>query len=204
MSNWRQVATETSGREQKPDLTAGKYKDLKVVKNWGPTQKDANRVSLSVVSEGHEGFANLYLQLNDEWKHDAIIALAMGEEAIKAAQATGDITAREIAQAREYIHNLASEKVANANTPDTEVEAATDKQTSNILTQIKINIGTLWRLQEWGGFPANEHANLDDLVGVKFAGRIEEFGGKLTVKDVYATPKGYVAPERDTSFARSA
>lgn len=198
--SWRENAAEVTGSEQKEPLTKGKFNDLKVIKYWGVTQKDHNRHSLSVVSQSRDGFASMYIQLEPDWLQDGVIVLAMGEDAVKQAVDAGEVTTHDITRAHNVINKLVAQKLEAANTPEEARDEAFDTAKRNILTQIKINVGQVWRLQEWAGLPLNEHADLSQLVGTVFAGRVEEFNGKLSVKDVYKPKKDYVAPERETAF----
>src|SRR3990167_2733863 len=65
---------------------------------------------------------------------------------------------------------------------------ATQTAYDNLLTQIRINVGSIFRLQDWAGQPLDPQTDWQSLVGTEFAGSIEAglSGGTSDVKSVYS------------------
>ena len=67
-----------------------------------------------------------------------------------------------------------AKKLAVSGTPADLLEAATEKEYEKQVTTIRIAVGTIFRLQDWGGKPRNPKADLDTLVGTEFSGKVVE------------------------------
>jgi hypothetical protein len=147
----------------------GKIPGLKIVKALGAkaTKNDGlYRHSFLVAStdDAIEGTSFLALNLREEWTLPAAVAIAFGVE--EKAVASGELTEEDIMDFKDKL--LAS------------VEGDSEKY-DKLVTQIRINVGTIFRLQDWGGQERNAGADLLSLEGVKFSGKTEPgFSGTTT------------------------
>ena len=117
------------------------------------------------------GTAFMKIDLRDEWLHDEPVALAMGEQWVEKAIASG-IPKDNFDRAVAYFRQQATDACLAKNTPEDQLEEAVSKQYENILTQIRINVGQVFRLQDWAGKPWDPQMDLHLLAGTRFAGRI--------------------------------
>ena len=194
-------------QEGREPLAPGSYNDLKILKYNGSrdTKTEGNKQHrFGVVSKTREGFCNLYMLINDFWLDDAVMALALGttSDAIN----EGAITAADVERAQAKIKSIVDEKIAEANTPDELVAEKTEEFTRKLLNTIKINVGTLLRLQKYAGDTPSLVFDVEKLVGITFRGKVIAKAGSdgkeyLEVDSVYAVPKDYKAPAKDTEFA---
>lgn len=210
MTNWRSQAASETGSQPKDQLKVGTYKDLKVL-TVKPSDKFPGSWRLGVVSQSHEGWANLNLRLDQDWLNPALIAMAMGTSGskekgfttnrkyVQQAQQDG-VTATDVLAADKYMEDYATEQADKNNVPAERLDEELDRIKNSLLLQVKINIGTLWRLQEWAGVEVDENMNPEELKGTVFAGSVKERNQFLDVGNVYAVPKDYVAPKPETQF----
>ena len=173
-------------------LPVGKYgnsgtPELKIVHYNGskPTKTDdLNRHSFLVAGlNGVAGTAFLPIQVKDAWLSPEAVSLAF---AIPAADL--GTTETKVATFRaSFLEQAAARAVAN-NTPEEAMEQATQTAYDNLLTQIRINVGTIFRLQDWAGQPRNPQTDWQSLVGTEFAGSVEAglSGGTSDIKSVYS------------------
>jgi hypothetical protein len=134
-------------------------------------------------SNGTEGTAFLALQWKDDWLRDAAMALAFSKPEW-APQEEQDACLK--AWYEESV--LASQA---ANVPPEEAEKWCEKHVDNIKTQIRINVGTLFRLQDWTGKERDPSVQLGALRGIQFSGVIEKgvSGDSMEVKSVISRKK---------------
>lgn len=83
-------------------------------------------------------------------------------------------TKEDITPVVDYLTQKAKEKVVAANTPDDQVESATELQYQNILTQIRIQVHELFKLQDWKGIPRDAKFDPQSLVNTEFGGSVKE------------------------------
>jgi hypothetical protein len=138
-----------------------------------------------------EGTAFLSVTLHELWLTPEATALAFTEASrnkegviqadyVTKAIADGDATQDSIDRAAGHFKSLAADKVLAANTPDDQVQDATDTQYKKELTQISIKVGQFLTLQDWAGQPRDLQFDPLKLVGTQFSGKVEtkEFNGK--------------------------
>jgi hypothetical protein len=154
MSFITELSTGKTSTGERTTLPAGKYTDLELVsyiqKTSGPSKADAElyRHAFLVASEGTDGTAFYDLRLKHFWLHPAVVALAFN--AVEKAIADG-VEPAEIESTMALLKETVAKKVTAANTPEEAVEEALAKGYENLLIQIRIAVGTIFRLQEWGG-----------------------------------------------------
>lgn len=143
---------------------------------------DGNGAATAIPGDVPDGTAFLKLNSKEQWKDLRVVALAFGDPAVAALISTNGATQAEIDTVKAYYQKLAADKVAAANTPAEEAEAATTKAYENLLTQVRIAVGEVFRLQDWKGVPRNANFDPQDLVGIEFSGSIEahEYQGKTS------------------------
>ena len=90
----------------------------------------------------------------------------------------------EQAKAKELLMGEAARKVVAANTPDEQQESAIEKMYANILTQIRISVGIIYRLQDWDQAERDANGSLEDLEACQFAGHVNHrtYEGKLSAE----------------------
>jgi hypothetical protein len=175
---------------------------LRIQKYLGGKQregKDNVQHSFIVVStNGVDGTAFLKFNLQPWMLTPDAVALAFGEKAIAEFITDGTGTEGSIAATRTAVTSYARGRVELANTPSELVEEQTAEQVKSVLDQIRINVGQIYRLQDWAGTGRDETRGLDSLTGIEFAGAIETSnfvksdGTKddtAEVKAIYAKPK---------------
>ena len=149
-----------------------------------PTKTEGlNRNSFLVAStNGTDGTAFLSFNTENWWTTDEAIALAFNLPFDD--QAT-------ITKLRNALTAKARERAEDANTPEESMEQATKEIYEGILKQIQINVGTIFRLQDWAGVPRNPRQELNELVGTEFAGSVEPgfSGDTADVKSVFSKPR---------------
>jgi hypothetical protein len=172
MSKYDSINAGFSGEKKAlPEGTYGSGTEagLQVVHYIGarPTKDKAlNRHSFLVAStNGIEGTAFLAIQLKDEWLDDGTISLAFNNP---------DSATEEERKAAEKRLYLAAVERAKANGADEEnIEEAAQDTYKKLLTQIKVSIGQMFRLQDWKGVERDPFAPIAELVGIEFAGTIK-------------------------------
>lgn len=193
MTDYQDYNTGYSG--ERKGLPAGTYGSntlpgLKIVSYIGVKEtKTAGlfRHSFLVAStDTAEGTAFLPIQLRDEWLTEGSIDLAFdtkGEK--KKVEESIRVTAQ---------HLLADQAVKKAlanNTPSDQLETASEEIFNDVLTQIRINIGTIWRLQDWAGVLRDPNTDKNSLVGVEFSGIVAPgiVAGSSDVKSIFSKKK---------------
>jgi hypothetical protein len=184
-------------------LPAGKYgtskePGLRIVKYLGSksSRNDAELVDHGylVAAEAEEGTAFMHLRVKSWWLHDAVYAIAFTSEkhnAVAEVLAAGRVTQDEIDNARKVVETIAGGKVIAANTPPDMVDEATATAVKNLLTQIRIAIGEVFRLQEWKGIPRSLEFDPASFDGISFSGVVEPgfTAGTSEVKSIYGRSK---------------
>ena len=167
------------GNSTTPELHIVHYNGVKPTKT-----DDLNRHSFLVAGmNGVAGTAFLAIQVKDAWLNPEAVSLAFG---ITAAEL--GTTEMKVATFRaSFLEQAAARAVAN-NTPPEALQQATQTAYDNLLTQIRINVGTILRLQDWAGQPRNPQTDWQSLVGTEFAGSVEAglSGGTSDIKSVYS------------------
>lgn len=199
-------------------LPAGKYgtakeADLRIVKYLGskPSRNDAELVDHSylVASESTEGTAFWHLRVKAWWLHDAVAAVAFTTEKqnlVTPALQSGKVTQAEIDNVHKVISTIAGGKVIAANTPADMVDEATVTAEKNLLAQIRIAIGEVFRLQDWKGIPRSLEFDPASFDGVAFAGVVEPgfTAGTSEVKSIYGRSKATTSPASKTTVVTAA
>lgn len=187
------------GVPQVKDKSVQVYPDTKLRFVWYGTKEVKNgqtQHTLMAVAdgmEGPEGQAFFKVNLKDtSFYTDAIVAVALGwaTDLVK----EGNLTAEQVKAAEGELLNEAAKTVIANNVPSERYEEETEKALDNLKSQIRINIGSIFRLQDWGGQERGlKNGAIKDLVGVTFAGKVEqrEFNNQVNseVKSVYAPRK---------------
>jgi|SRR5580765_81102 len=150
----------------------------------------------------YDGTAFMSITIHDDWKHPAALALAfteatrnkdgkLGADYVAAGVAAGEFTQALADEGKEFYRNIATEKVAKANTPPEKVDEAIEAQYRKELLQISIKIGEIFTLQDWAGLPRNPSADLHELVAAEFSGKVEKGmqGDSTEVTRVYSKSK---------------
>lgn len=210
------------GSGDKSPLPAGKYiskpkkgetvegSSLTVLKllEPRPLNSGATRYSFLIGSDEVHGTAFLKVDLQDYYLTPEACALAFGkkdpEGPLFQPENVGDLDATILAATQAKIESDASEKVAAANTPDEAVHEAVEKAIRNILLQISINVGTIFRLQDWAGIDRNPQGDLGELEGTVFEGMVKasNLPGGAPEVSVYSKPKDKPAKKSNaTEFA---
>lgn len=160
---------------------------LKVVHyNGSKATKDPDLLRHSFLVAGMDGVAGtsfLAIQVKDTWLTPEAAALAFNQDPESVgANPTGVAAFHQL-----LLEQAAARAVAN-NTPEEQLTTATQTAYDNLLTQIRINVGTIFRLQDWAGVPRNPQVDWQSLVGTEFAGSIEAgiSGNTTDVKSVYS------------------
>lgn len=214
------------GTREKSALLAGKYTDLQLVsyiaKTSGPSKSDAElyRHAFLVASDGTDGTAFFDIRVKSLWFHPPVVALAFN--AVEAAIADGTATQEEIDSCAKLFRDITRARVEASNTPtekledvaeytdeDGVVHAATKGAYTtayeNLLTQIRIALGTIFRLQAWAGQKRSLDVDIPSLVGTKFAGEVKEGrDGTSELKSVYTAKKAVTTPAKKTPVAVTA
>lgn len=166
-------------------LPVGRYGDKKqpgmeVIRILDPRPtKDPELFQRSLVckaipgSPGYkEGTAFLTISLKDWYLNPDVLAFVFEDQRSNGAKP-------EVGEQLVYKHAL--DAMVAANTPAENAEEETKTRANNIKTQISINVGTIFRLQEWDEVRRNAAASLADLEGLEFTGDVEhkELGGKI-------------------------
>ena len=203
MSLYDQVNVGGGFSGERVALPAGKYgtakqPGLRIVKYLGskPSRNDAELVDHGylVAAEEVEGTAFMHIRVKAWWLHDAVAALAftsdkqnMVLEAVKA----GRCTQEEVDTAHKVIGSIARGKVVAANTPPDQVDEANATAEKNLLAQIRIAIGEVFRLQDWKGVPRSLEFDPASFDGVAFSGVVEPgyTAGTSEVKSIYGKSK---------------
>lgn len=172
---------------------------LSIIKLLAPKElKDgATRHTFLVGSNYVNGTAFLKIDLQDFYLTPEACALAFGKKdknntdpfQLPADTAGLDPTVLEATQNR--ITEVATEKVIAANTPAEAQHDATETAIHNIMLQIQINVGTIFRLQDWAGLDRNPQGDLSQLEQTQFEGAVKAsnlLGGAPEVS-VFSKPK---------------
>jgi hypothetical protein len=160
----------------------GKALDVTVTDSEGSRKKvpgPVTRHTFLIASDHVKGTAFLKIDVQDYFLTDAACALAFGKKpkdggpfwVDPADAAELDPTVLTATQA--MIESEAAEKVANANTPDEAVADSVNETIHKILQQIQINVGTIFRLQDWAGLARDPQGDLGQLEGTEFEGAVK-------------------------------
>ena len=117
------------------------------------------------------GDALLKIDLRPEWLEDEAIALALGEQWVAKLVASG-VPQDNVDRAIAFFRQQATDKLIANNTPSDQLEDKVNETYGNILKQIQINVGTIYRLQDWAGKVWDAKMDMHLLAGTRFAGRI--------------------------------
>lgn len=226
MPSYDRYNTNSSGGD-KVSLTEGAYtsnlkfksKDtervggsLHIIKKLEPRLDKAGnmRHSFLVGSDDQPGTAFLTIPLQDYFLTAEACALAFSKKSKDGgvfqldAEDTAELDAEAVAACQQRISDDAAAKVAAANTPEEAVADATEEAIRNTLMQIQINVGTIFRLQDWAGIPRNPQGDLGALDQTEFEGRVKasNIADGAPEVSVYSVPKGKkVLPSAATQFA---
>ena len=171
--NFTALATGTYGTSQEPGLRITKFTGVKKDKNG------SDRYSWRVVAiNGAAGSAFAVVTLKPWHTTPEAMKLAgfkLPDEAVNQ---------KTLSVLREKLAEEALEKVEAANTPDDKVDEAVKKAVENELTTVRINVGTILRLQDWSRLERTVAGwQPEAFVGTEFSGTIEP-GIKPTAADV--------------------
>ena len=147
-------------------------------------QKNGKGTDHPFGTDAPDGTAFLSLTLGEMWLNAEAAAIAFTEASKnksgevqanyeQAALDSGDVTADSIRKAKSYFQRLAAEKVADANTPQEQVEEAFQLQYHKELQQVAIKLGQFLTLQDWLGKSRKLNMHPMELVGTQFSGNVE-------------------------------
>jgi hypothetical protein len=210
--NYSKYSTNTSGGGDKAPLPEGAYtsnpkarnkagNSLFIIKKLAARALDsgATRHSFLVGSDDAHGTAFLKIDLQDYWLTPEACALAFGKKdkenpdpfQLEPEDAV-ELDADMIHAVQSRITDDAHGKVQAANTPPEAAAEAVEKAIHNTLLQIQINVGTIFRLQDWAGVERDPHGDLGALEQVQFEGAIKasNLPGGAPEASVYSMPKG--------------
>lgn len=217
------------GSGDRSPLPAGKYisnpkpkdkaevqgESLSLLKLLAPkTLKDgATRHSFLVGSDWVQGTGFLKIDLQDYYLTPEACALAFGKKPKNGSQFhvdpadMADLSSAHLEAIQNRITDDATSKVIAANTPP-EVQAdAIETAIHNTLLQIQINVGTIFRLQDWAGIERNPQGDLGLLEQTVFEGAVKasSLPGGAPEISVYSLPKDK-APQKSvaTQFSEGA
>lgn len=136
----------------------------------GTKDPDLTRHSLLVAgTNGVDGTAFLAIQLKKAWLTDEAISLAFNK-----GEPLPTTTAQNVATAKQFFVEDAVATLKRNNTPADQVTPALIESTyDKIMTRIRIDVGTIFRLQDWMGVERNPQVSLGTLVGADFSGEVE-------------------------------
>lgn len=227
MPSYDRYNTNSSGGD-KVSLTEGAYtsnlkfksKDMErvggslhIIKKLEPRpDKGGNmRHSFLVGSEDQPGTAFLTIALQDYFLTPEACALAFSKKSKDNTspfqldpEDTAELNAEAVAACQQRISEDAEAKVSAANTPPEAHTDAVEKAIRNTLTQIQINVGTIFRLQDWAGLPRDPQGDLGALDQTIFEGSVKasNIAGGAPEVSVYSLPKGKkVQPSAATQFS---
>lgn len=202
MQNWYQnVNAGGSGGGSREPLPAGKYshrngKTLYIAKLLEPrlvgNDMKTTRHSFVVSSDDEQGSAFLKIDLQDYWLRPETIAIAFSKrgkdgqrEAIHPdvqAHLDGDM----LMAVKKQLQSDAEAKVEAANTPEEAHYDATEETIGKILTQIQINVGTIFRLCDWAGIERDPTVDLGlfETYETQFEGEVKHntLSGKVNAE----------------------
>jgi hypothetical protein len=177
-----------------------KGSSLTIIKKLEPKtlKSGATRHNFLVTSDDVKGTAFLKIDIEDYFLTPEACALAFGKKSKDGSvfqldpEDAAELDAEAVAACQQRISEDAANKVAAANTPEEAVVDATEKAIRNTLTQIQINVGTIFRLQDWAGLPRDPQGDLGALDQTVFEGSVKKSNivdGAPEVS-VYSLPKG--------------
>jgi hypothetical protein len=212
MPSYDRYNTNSSSGGDKAPLPEGAYtsnpktKDkagssLHIIKKLEPKtlQSGSTRHSFLVGSEDTHGTAFLKVDLQDYFLTPEACALAFSKKSKDNSspfqldpEDQTELDAEAVAACQQRISEDAANKVAAANTPEEAVADATEKAIRNTLTQIQINVGTIFRLQDWAGLKRDPQGDLGALDQTVFEGSVKasSLPGGAPEVSVYSLPKG--------------
>jgi len=207
MSFYDLVNTGGNNTGERIALPAGKYgtskeAGLKVVKYLSskPSKNDPELVDHGylVASDNEDGTAFYHLRVKAWWLHDSVAALAFTsdkQDMVASAIAEGKATQTEVDSAIKILEAIAHGKVIAANTPEDKVDEAVATTYKNLLTQIRIAIGEVFRLQDWKGVPRSLEFDPASFDGVSFSGVVEPgySAGTSEVRSIYGRSRAATA-----------
>lgn len=174
---------------------------LHIIKKLEPkTLKDGatTRHTFLVGSDDAHGTAFLKVDVQDYFLTPEACALAFSKkdkdnpdpfqlQADDAAELDNDL----LVATQGRISDDASAKVIAANTPEEAQADAVEKAIRNTLLQIQINVGTIFRLQDWAGLARDPQGDLGALEQTQFEGSIKasNLPGGAPEVSVYSKPK---------------
>lgn len=188
--NYAKYNTQSSGSGDKSPLPEGAYTSnpkaknksgdgLHIIKLLAPKTlgSGATRHSFLVGSHDVNGTGFLKIDLHNYYLTPEACALAFGKKdkdgPVFQVEPDDELNAAVLEATQAAIQAEADAKVAAANTPDEAVHDATEETIHKILLQIQINVGTIFRLQDWAGIERNPQSDLGSLEGTEFEGSVK-------------------------------
>lgn len=100
----------------------------------------------------------------------------------------------------------ANAKVIAANTPEEVRNDAVEKAIRNTLLQIQINVGTIFRLQDWAGVPRDPQGDLGALDKTEFEGAVKASSMATGAPEVsvYSKPKDRAVTKSEATAFKTA
>ena len=203
MSIYDSIDVGTSKKRAKGDYVAipeGNHGDgnapaLKVVQQFNPktdtTGTDLHGYLVAFDNKDKDGTAFLTIKTRPEWLAPEAVALAFGADTATKMLTAGTITGETLAETQKYFIEAAENRAIKNNTPDDQLEKATQDNYDNTMIQIRINVGQIFRLQDWAGTQRSTDFDPAKLVGTRFSASVEPGfkAGSSEVKTVFSKKK---------------
>lgn len=166
------------GDKNKPGLSVLSYIGAKETKNKGEY-----RHSFLVGGIDVDGTCFWAINLRDRWRDDGPLALAFNMPEM--------VKPEVLKEAEQDLKTEAAQKAIANHTPDDKLETATEEIYKKILLQIRINVGSIFRLQDWRGVERDATVDLNTLVGTRFSGTVEKsnVGDTTEIKSIFSKSK---------------
>jgi len=200
----------TSGQGDMSSLPEGNYtsnpkskdkagESLKIIKALATKEVKggATRHTFLVGSDDARGTGFLKIDIHPWSLRPETIAMALGK---KPKDANGgfyidpavlaQLDAEAVQNTQTQLERIAEEKVTEANTPDENRGEAIQETLHKMLTQVQINVGTIFRLQDWLGVARDPETAFADLDGLYFEGQVKAGLGDSVEVSVFSKPKG--------------
>lgn len=189
-SKWKDVVV--TGGGERITLPTGQYgsKDhaglviLSYIGEKETKNKGEFRHSFLVGGIDQDGTCFWAINLRDRWRDDGPLALAFNMPEI--------VSEEVLKEAEQDLKTEAAQKAIANHTPEDQLAEATEKIYKGIIMQIRINVGSIFRLQDWAGRDRDATIDLGTLVGIRFSGTVEKssIGESTEIKNIISKKKG--------------
>jgi|SRR5215471_126843 len=212
----------TSGQGDLSPLPEGVYtsnpkskdkrgESLKIIKELAvkEVKGGATRHTFLVGSDDERGTGFLKIDLHPWSLRPETIAMALGKKPKDASgnghffispEVLAQLDAAAVDSTQKELEEIATAKVAEANTPDEQVGEAISATLHKMLVQVQINVGTIFRLQDWAGYARNPEEALLNLEGVYFEGSVKAGLNDSVEISVFSKKKDAAPAAKATDF----